>query len=218
LFPKRRTELQILRIHVNGRVAIDGGQSLGEQRLVAMLFEVFPELALQFGGVGQQILDAAVLRDQFARGFLADAGYAWDIVRGVAPQADDVADLFRFSTPTFPGFQEGEGSRRRPHAPGLVDEGPFRDELSEVFVRSRHVGFEALLFGASDERADNVVGFVTIANQHRDVEGFEQLSTWGKAQAMSSGMASRWILYSGNSRCRWVGASVSKATAMCVGS
>ena len=33
-----------------------------------------------------------------------------------------------------------------------------------------------MLFGASNERADDVVGLVAIANQGRDVKGFEQSS------------------------------------------
>ena len=43
-------------------------------------------------------------------------------------------------------------------------------------------------------------------------------NTYGSAWLKSSGMASRWALYSSYLWCRCVGSGVSKTTAICVGS
>ena len=142
-----------------------------------MLFEVLAQLSLEFPHVRQQILDAAVLADEFAGGLFANAGDTRDVVRHIAPQADDVDHLFGpFHTPLRANFRKTKDFGGVAHAAGFVDEVPFGNELPEVFVRCHQVGFEALLFGASNERADDVVGLVAIANQGRDVKGFEQSS------------------------------------------
>ena len=52
-------------------------------------------LSLPFllGGVVEDVFERVVLRDEFLRGFFADAGHAGDVVGGVAPEAEDVAHL-----------------------------------------------------------------------------------------------------------------------------
>ncbi len=174
LFPGR-TKFEAVELHLDRRVAIDGGQSLGEQRLFAVLLQVFAQLAFELAGVFEQILDAAVLRDQFARGLLTDARHAGNVVRGVTPQSEDVDHLFRPGHAPFLahlGKTQDFGGVTR--ATRFVDEGLLRDELAEILVRRDHVGFEALLFGPADESADDVVGLVTVADQRRDGESLEQ--------------------------------------------
>ena len=79
----------------DGHVEDDGGEFLGEQRLVGVGLDVFLLLAFELRGIGDEILDGAELGDEFFRGLLADAGDAGDVVGGVAPQAEDVDDLLR---------------------------------------------------------------------------------------------------------------------------
>src|SRR2546422_2974466 len=50
-------------------------------RSCAVLFEVLAQLSLEFRHVRQQILDAAVLADEFAGGLFANAGDTRDVVR-----------------------------------------------------------------------------------------------------------------------------------------
>ena len=171
----RRAELQAVEVHLERDFTVDCCEPFREQRRVAVLLEILAELALQFGGVGQQILDAAVLDDQFAGGLLADAGHTRDVVRRVAPQADDVDDLLRpLHAPLFADLGQAENFGGIAHASGLVDEGLFGDELAEVLVRRHHVALEVLLLRAPDQCADDVVGLVPVAGQHRNSEAFEQ--------------------------------------------
>ena len=79
-----------------------------------------------------------------------------------------------FHAPFFADFRKGEELGGVAHAAGFVDEGLFGDELAEVFVRRDHVALETLRLRAPGERADDVVGFVAVASQPGDVEGFEK--------------------------------------------
>ena len=100
-------KLQLLEVNVDRHFAIDGGQFFGKQRTIAVLFEVLAQLSLEFPHVRQQILDAAVLADEFAGGLFANAGDTRDVVRHIAPQADDVDHLFGpFHTPLRANFRK----------------------------------------------------------------------------------------------------------------
>src|SRR5207245_11110783 len=103
--------------------AIDGGESFGEQRTTAVFFEVLAQLSFEFRRARQQLLDAAVLVDEFTGGLFANAGDTRDVVRHIAPQTDDVDHLFRpFHTPLRANFGKAEDFGGVAHAAGFVDE------------------------------------------------------------------------------------------------
>src|SRR5256885_13537348 len=59
------TELQAFEINVDRHFTVDCGEPLREECLVAMLFDVFAQLAFEFGRVSNELLDAAVSGDEF---------------------------------------------------------------------------------------------------------------------------------------------------------
>ena len=58
-----------------------------------MCLERVPLFRLQVRGVGQQIVEAAVVRDEVDRAFLANARHTADVVAGITHEREDVDDL-----------------------------------------------------------------------------------------------------------------------------
>ena len=165
-------EDEIVPSDFHGHIEQDGGELLGEQRLVGMGLDALLLLALQPGGIGDEILDRAEFGDELFRRFLADAGDPGDVVRRVTPQAKDVDDLCRALD--FPvGEHRGQVDDLilRALSPGLPHRGALGNELREILVRRDHEGLETFRLGAFHEGADDVVRLEAIQLQHRDMEG-----------------------------------------------
>ena len=169
------------RLHLEGfevnrarRIAEDGGQAPGEQRLLAVGLQRLLRAAGQFAGMGQQVVQRTILADELDGRLLADAGHAGDVVRGIAHECQHIHDLFgALDAPARQDLRHAENFRPFRSPGRLEDERVRRHKLAEVFVRRDHVGLEAFLLGALHQRADEVVGLVAVAHEHRDVEGLE---------------------------------------------
>ena len=76
---------------------------------------------------------------------------------GDAPFFFDLFDAKNFSTVAF--------------APGAIHFDLFGHELAEVFIRSDHVDFvKAIGLGTVSERADDIVGLVSVEFDNRDAK------------------------------------------------
>ena len=85
---------QRVRIELDRHVDPDPCQLAALPRAVRVVQQTFAiALVRHLGGVREQLLERAVLRDQIARALLADAGHALDVVDRVAHQREHVDDL-----------------------------------------------------------------------------------------------------------------------------
>ncbi len=124
----------------------------------------------------EQVFDAAELGDQLLCRFWTDAGYAGNIVAGIAHQAQDVDDLVdSFDLPFVQHLRDAEDLGITTATARLVNEDIFRDQLVIVFVGCDHPGLKALVGRLMGQRADDVVGLVAGSANRRDVERVEQL-------------------------------------------
>ncbi len=113
--------------------------------------------------------------DEFLRGLLADAGHAGDVVRRVAPEAEDVPHLVGpHDAPLRQHLGHAEDFGVVALARGTVDEDMLVNELAEILVGRHHVGREIFFDGLAGERANDVVGFVAVEFEHGQVEGADE--------------------------------------------
>ena len=144
---------------------------LAQENLVAIFFKRRPLLrVLDFGGPLQAGFDGAKPLDQILRGFLADARRAGNIVGRVAPETQQVRDLFGHHPEEFLDFVAID---EQVVFRGVEDQDGV-DELVEVLVERHHDGEEALLDRAGRDRRNDVVRFVAgrvqRGNAHRLAE------------------------------------------------
>ena len=115
--------------------------------------------------------------DEFFGCFFSDSRNARDVVGCIAPEPEDVDDLFgRFYFPlaTNAGgveqFVVAPLAARFPHGCGVGY------ELSKIFIGRHHVGVNpSLEIGAVGKRANDIVGLVAWDLQHRDSHGSAKL-------------------------------------------
>ena len=125
----------------------------------------------------ERVFERAVLRDEFLRGLLADAGDAGDVVGGVAREAEDVGHLVAaLDAPLGQHLGHAEDFRAVAHAAGAIDEDAFIHELAEILVGRDHVGgeFFPALERLAGERADDVVGLITVELERGQIEGADE--------------------------------------------
>ena len=157
----------------NRDLGADGGEAFGEEGLFGELFDALLLLSFEVAGVSDEVFDGAVLLDEGFGGFFAEAGDAGDVVRGVAPEAEDVGNLRGVGDEPF--FADGMGVDAFgvvSGAAGFVDEGAVGDQLCEVLVGGDHVGEEALGFGEAGDGSDDVVGFPSGVGEEGNAKGF----------------------------------------------
>ena len=153
----RSSELVGIGSHLH--LAVDGGQTLGQQRLRREGLDLVALLALELIGCGHQCLHRTEALDQLLRGLLAHAGDAGDVVHAVAGQTDQVDHLLR-SRHAEPLAHAGHVEDLRwiaAHARQPVQKRVLADELCEVLVEGDHVGVEPGRLGTPRDGADHVV-------------------------------------------------------------
>ena len=92
-----------------GNVSVDGDESFGEEGLFFELNDVFALFPFEFLGVVQEVFNGSVLLNEFLGGFFANAWNTWDVVRGVSPKSEDVANLVDcLNAPLFENFTNAE--------------------------------------------------------------------------------------------------------------
>ena len=150
---------QVDRLHLQLHVAVDGGQALGQQRLLGEGLDLLALLALELSGCRHQLLHRAEAVDQLLRGLLPHPRDAGDVVHAVAGQADQVDHLLRLrhAEPLAHSGHVVDQRRVAAHAGQPVEKGVLADQLREVLVERDHVGVEAGRLGTPGDRADHVV-------------------------------------------------------------
>ena len=139
-----------------------------------MFLEVLFNAPGQFGGVGEEIFHGAELIDELDRGLFADTRHTWDVIDRISHQSEHVHDLVRpWHPPTFLNLGQAHHFDPLSHARGFVQEGVFIDALGKIFVRRHHIALESLFLGAPNKCSNDIVGFITIADQDRNSKGFE---------------------------------------------
>ena len=153
----RSSELVGIGSHLH--LAVDGGQTLGQQRLRREGLDLVALLALELIGCSHYRLHRTEALDQLLRGLLAHPGDAGDVVHGVAGQTDQVDHLLR-SRHAEPLPHAGHVENLRwiaAHARQPVQKRVLADELCEVLVERDHVGVEPGRLGTPRDGPDHVV-------------------------------------------------------------
>ena len=84
LVGRKRREGRRLKIELDGRIGANGCDLAAQQRIVDVRTQVLAHLALDLVGMRDDLVQAAVLCDERARLFGADARYAGNVVRRIA--------------------------------------------------------------------------------------------------------------------------------------
>ena len=166
---------QFFFVELDGHLQVDGSQRFRHQSLFCKFDDVFLLFALQLVGMCDEVFHTTVFAHQYRCRLLADAWNARDVVGGIAPEAEDVDELFwvadavafahLFRPPHLGWFAE---------LSGLVEQDFVGHQLSEVLVGGHHIGGEALLFRLFRQGADDVVGLVAFHAVDGDVEGLDE--------------------------------------------
>ena len=86
LIGRKRREGCFVKVKLNRRIGANGRDLTAQQRVVDVCAQVFAHLALDLVSMRDDLVQAAVLRDERARLFGADARYTGNIVRRIALQ------------------------------------------------------------------------------------------------------------------------------------
>ena len=125
--------------------------------------------------MGQQILDAAKVGDEFHGGLLTHAGAARYVVGTVAHEAQNVDDLLGRVDAVFGLYLVGAQYLEVAAELGAIHEDVGRYQLSVVLVGGHHVGIEILLLGQFGQGAYHVVGLEAGHLDDGDVVGLDNL-------------------------------------------
>ena len=126
--------------------------------------------------VGVDVLQGAVLGNEFGGAYFSHAFDTGDVVGGVSADGQHVNDLRRFCNAPF--FTEGGRVHQlvvRTALAGLELENVLSDELSVVFVGGDHVDVEAVRCKLRGGTSQDVVGLEAGNHHDRNVHGLHQL-------------------------------------------
>ena len=153
----------------------NGSQLFGEEGLLFVLVHEGAGLLVVLVEVaGVHLLNAAVVGEQFLGAHLSDARHAGDVVGGIAPETEHIDQLLRpFDLVLFADLLHAEDFRRLSELAGLVHADVVGNQLPVVLVGSEHQHLKTLDFSMFCQRTDQVVRFVAINADHRNLEGVE---------------------------------------------
>ena len=189
------------RVQIQFQRHIDGNRRelLGHHHLLALLLERFAiTLVRDFIGMIQRLLHAAIFLDQLGRAFFADPLRARNVVDGIAQQRHQIDYSFGWNTENFFHFFFVDddvcfcAARSRPQRSNV-----FPDKLHHVLVVADDQHLELFLRGLHRQRANNVVGLVTLKLQDRQAHRFAQLSNVGNlhGEVVGHRRALRFVLF-----------------------
>ena len=159
-----------------GDFRYDGSQHFALQGLVVEFSQALLVLALYLVFVFQQVLDAAVLLNEFGGRLRPDARYAGNIVHLVAHQPQQVDDLQRIlNVPLGLDLVYAENIDAVAHPAGLVHIDVLLHQLAVVFVGGNHVHLEPFAGGLLGEGTDHVVRLVVVDHDDRNIEALKDL-------------------------------------------
>ena len=165
---------EVLLAELDRHVETNGRQALGQPQVVGPLGDLLALLALDLRNVVEDVLDRSPLLHQFAGALFADARHAGDVVRGVAPQREDVAHQLGIVDAVLLADSLASHDLDAPlGAPLLVDAAVIAHQLPVVLVRSDHVDIVTGLDALLREGSDHVVGLIARDLEDRDAHRLE---------------------------------------------
>jgi hypothetical protein len=161
-------------VEVEGHIAPEGDEFAAEGQGGGGFADLLAALALDLRGVGEEVVERAVLGDEFGGGLGTDAGNARDVVNRVAHECEHVDDLIGGEAGVG---HEGVGGEELV----LVDvedlDASGLEELLEVFVvadeADEHVRVVAL--EAIDDGGGDIVGLEAFDADDGQPDGLERV-------------------------------------------
>ena len=177
----KRREGRRVKVELDGRIGADGRDLAAQQRIVDMRAQVLAHLALDLIGMRNDFVQAAVLRDERARLFGADARHAGDVVGGVALQAIKVGHERRRDAVIQVIHALGRHNRYIGQAlAGRDHVDVLGHELVHVAVTGHQQHVAAGLLAQARHGAQDIVAFPALGLQDRHIQGLEQLLDHGE--------------------------------------
>ena len=165
---------EILLAEVDRHVEADGRQALGQAQVVGPGGDLLTLLARDAVDVRQDVLHRAPLLHQLAGALLADARHAGNVVRGIAPQRQDVAHELRIvDAVTFADRRAVDNLDAPSRALLPVDAAMVAHQLPVVLVGGYHVDVVSRLGALFRKGADHVVGLVSLDFEDRNAHRLE---------------------------------------------
>jgi hypothetical protein len=166
-------ECRFVKWHRHGKV--DGGQPLGEERLLLEILHVLLQLAFQFGGAFVHRFHRPIFLNELDGGLLAHARNTGDVVHSISPHAEHINELGRvFQAIFLANLSRAHYLHTIAAARGLVHEYLVRYELAVVLVGRHHVGGVAVRFGPFGEGANHIIRLKTFQTYHRNAEALDE--------------------------------------------
>ena len=169
----RGAYLKLRGLERDGHVGAYRCQTLGQKQAVAPCGDLLALLSLDLGGILKYVFSGAPLCDELAGALLADAGHAGDVVRGVAPDGQNVAHEYRVRDSVAGAY----GLRVEDlDAVALlsVDVAVGAHKLAVILVGRHHEDLIHGLGTAVCEGADDVVGLEALDLEYGYAHGREQ--------------------------------------------
>ena len=161
---------QRVRCRQIGEVAGDGDQLLAERQESEVIAQVLADHAADFVGMGDDLVERAVLGQPFEGRLRAALGDARHAIDGIADQGQVIDDLVRRHTKL--GLDAGCVKQFVAHR--VVPADMRIDQLRQVLVAGRNQGLDAGCRGIGGQGADHVVGLDAIDHQQRPAGGLDR--------------------------------------------
>ena len=193
----KRREGRRLKIELNGCIGADGRHLTAQQRVVDVCAQVFSHLALDLVSMRDDLVKAAVLRDERTRLFGADARYAGNVVRRIALQTVKIGHERRRDAVIQVVHALGRHDRHVGQALASRDHvDVLGHELIHVAVAGHQQHVAAGLLAQARHGSQDIVAFPALGLQNGHVERGEQLLDHGelRVQVGVHGRALRLVL------------------------
>ena len=197
LVGRKRREGRRIKVELDRRIGTNGCDLAAQQRVVDMRAQVLAHLALDLVGMCDDLVQAAVLRDERARLFGADARHARNVVGSIALQAVKIGHERRCNAVIQVVHALGRHNRHVGQAfAGRDHVDVLGHELIHVAVAGHQQHVAAGFLAQARHGAQDIVTFPALGLQNRHVERSEQLLNHGelRVQVGVHGRALRLIL------------------------
>ena len=181
LVGRKRREGRCIKIELDGRIGTNGRDLTAQQRVVNVRAQVLAHLALNLVGVRDNLVQAAILRDERARLFGTDARHAGDVVGRVTLQAIKIGHERRRNAVIQIVHALGRHNRHVGQAlAGRYNVDVLGHELIHIAVTGHQQHVAAGFLAQARHGAQDVVAFPALGLQNRHVERGEQFLDHGE--------------------------------------
>ena len=181
LIGRKRWEGRRVKVELDRCIGADGRNLAAQQRIVDVCTQVLAHLALDLVSMRNDLVQAAVLRDERARLFGADARYAGNVVRRIALQTVKIGHERRRNAVIQVVHALGRHDRHVGQALASRDHvDVLGHKLIHVTVAGHQQHVAAGLLTQARHGSQNIVAFPTLGLQNWHVERREQLLNHGK--------------------------------------